>query len=317
MLHKPLISFYALANDIENALSPTPPDQINRWEKNVLKQMQAVRYCLADPQHDKELLDTVKEVCQKNNQKNHTHDEPKVIIYEHRYPNAMFFGITNTMFVSTSLLQIMDKDEVKAVIGHEDGHRTQRGKNLAVAAGVTVATLLAGSFLTKKFNHSLTSDETKYTDIRGLVQSAKHNFAESPLAISLTLGVITAAIGTIIKYPLAAFQQAMELDADKRSVETVGKPEALISALTKLTNHVAKVHDIQIPSTDPNAKDIARPIPPKPERTADEVVEGLLTSSHPPLETRATAIRKLGASKREQLNQERSNVQQAASGMTL
>lgn len=299
---------YGLANAVSNAVSPTPPNQLNDWEKKALRSMRAQGYRIASPQYDHNLLELTGNVAKKFS----LAEAPKIVVYRQEYPNAAMLSYSNTMFISTSIMEILNKDELEAVIGHELGHRKQQSKLLAAGFGGMALGLLGGSFITGKirngvehlFNDKIPNAKFLHNspNTQDFSKKTGHFLTRTPLLITLAFGFVSGLIATGVSYLMAPFKRHMEMDADKQSAEIVKKPEALISALQKLQNRARELHAKTIPATDPQLANV--PIPPNPEtpKTEAQKRDEKRLASHPDFATREKQLREIAAKQHGQLS---------------
>jgi Zn-dependent protease with chaperone function len=295
---------YGLANALQNAVAPSAPNQLTDWEKKALSGLRAQGYRIASPQYDSKLLAMTGEVAKKFNLKEH----PKVIVYRQEYPNAAMLTYSNTMFVSTSILEILNKEEMEAVIGHELGHRRQQGSLLAAGIASTLVGLVGSNYLTAKirngidhvFNEKIPSLLTN-PKAKTFSQNTGRFLTKAPLLVTIGFGIVSGLIGTGISFLTASFRRHMEMDADKQSAEVVKKPLALISALEKLQKRAREIHGKVIPATDPDQ--VAAPIPPNPiePKTDYQKWRDKQLSSHPDFTTREKQLRDMADKQRGQL----------------
>lgn len=295
---------YGLANAVQNAVSPTPPNQLTDWEKKALRGLRAQGYRIGSDRYDSRLLELTNNVATKFQLK----EMPKIVIYKQDYPNAAMLTFSNTMFISTSLMEILNKDEIEAVIGHELGHRRQQSKLLAAGAIATGVTVVLGSFFSGKIRNGVEwlfdkardnipflQREEKILGIspKKFTEKTKKFFTRVPLVIAMLYGAVAGFISKQLAYPMASFKRGMELDADKQSSDVLHKPEALISALKKLQTRSQELHNRVIPATDPGMANV--PIPPNPEtpKTAEEKEKEKKLASHPDFATRERKLREM------------------------
>lgn len=163
------------------------------------------------------LVSTVRGLAQKANV-----PMPEVAIYEGE-PNAFATGATkgsSLVAVSTGLLQLMNKKEVEAVLGHEMSH---------VANGDMVTlTLVQGVMNT--FVIFLSRLIGWVVD-----RQVMRNESDAPGAgYYVTSMVLNIALGFLAGMVVAAFSRWREYHADAGSAVLLGSPEAMIAALQRL-----------------------------------------------------------------------------------
>lgn len=137
--------------------------------------------------------------------------KPKVGIAETRIPNAFAFGRTKgdgRVCVTRGILNLLDEEELKAVLGHEISHI--RHNDMAVMTLISVIPLICyWIFISTLFGGSRDSDAG-------------------------AIGAV-ALVGYLLGQLLVLFvSRVREYYADEGSVEIGGKPHKLASALYKL-----------------------------------------------------------------------------------
>jgi STE24 endopeptidase len=137
--------------------------------------------------------------------------------------NAMVTGLGNTrrIVIGDTLLNHYTPDEIEVVVAHELGHQVHRDipKLIAVSSIVT----LGGLFIANLALHAVVSRVTLYT---GLADAA-------------TLPLVGAVLGVfgLVTLPLNnGFSRLVEHQADAYALESTGKVDAFISAMTRLAN---------------------------------------------------------------------------------
>lgn len=86
----------------------------------------------ATPEKDRELIEIVIRLCDKEGLR-----IPKRIQVSETYiPNAAYSPLTNSITVSSDILNAMPKEQVESVVGHELGHYKHRWRDLAVEFGI-------------------------------------------------------------------------------------------------------------------------------------------------------------------------------------
>ena len=148
--------------------------------------------------------------------------KPKVGIAETNIPNAFAFGRTKgdgRVCVTRGILNILDEEELKAVLGHEISHI--RHNDMAVMTLISVVPLICYWI----FISTLFGDSDSDAGIIGIV----------------------ALVGYLLGQLLVLFvSRVREYYADEGSVEIGGKPHKLASALYKLVYGSANLDKRQV-----------------------------------------------------------------------
>ncbi len=149
--------------------------------------------------------------------------KPKVGISETNIPNAFAFGRTKgdgRVCVTRGILNLLDEEELKAVLGHEISHI--RHQDMAVMTLISVVPLICyWIFISTIFSGDRDSDA-------GLIG-------------------IVALVGYLLGQLLVLFvSRVREYYADQGSVEIGGKPHKLASALYKLVYGSANLDKRQV-----------------------------------------------------------------------
>ncbi len=194
---------------------------------------------------------------------------PEVGIYPAEEINAFATGATKNsalVAVSTGLLEVMNRDEIEGVLGHEISH---------VANGDMVTmTLLQGvvnsfsMFLSRVIAYAVTMG-------RGDRESSSPSFAY--YAVRFVLDIVFMILGSML---VAAFSRYREFRADAGGAKLAGK-EKMRRALQKLQSQFDRIQPVTGSAS-------AMMISNKPTSLMDR-----LYSTHPPLEER---IRRLSES---------------------
>ena len=145
---------------------------------------------------------------------------PKVFIVESEMPNAFAIGRNakhGAIVVTTALTELLDKEEIEAVLAHELMHvkngDTLTGTGVAVLAGMLMA-LATFAFWGSIFTGFGQEDDP------------------APNLINFFVTSLVAPIAAVIIQ--LTLSQSREYAADEQSVSMYGKPYKLISALEKL-----------------------------------------------------------------------------------
>ncbi|NPA69281.1 MAG: M48 family metalloprotease [Crenarchaeota archaeon] len=157
----------------------------------------------ADPYRYRDLHNMVRELAEKSGLKK----IPKVMIARIPIPNAFAYGSPLTgprVAVTEPLLDILDKNELKAVLGHEIGHLKHRDVAMILAIGL-IPTILwnMGDMMYRLGFWSM---------IFGIGDR------DSSYAYLLLLGIVLIAIAFILSIFVLAFSRYREYYADRHSV---------------------------------------------------------------------------------------------------
>jgi heat shock protein HtpX len=192
---------------------------------------------------------------------------PEVAIYEGE-PNAFATGAFRNsalVAVSTGLLQSMNKEEVEGVLGHEITH---------VANGDMVTmTLLQGVLNTFVV---FLSRALAYVIDRMILRNEGEGPGIGYFATSLILNIVFGLLAGIV---VAWFSRRREFRADAGSVQILGSPRPMISALQRLAGMEPGQLPRQLSAFGINGGPGGL---------------GQLFASHPPIEERIAALRAVG-----------------------
>jgi len=198
---------------------------------------------------------------------------PRLYIIETAEMNAYASGIDNASYaitVTRGLLDTLSKDELEGVLAHELTHIIDRDTRLLIVTVVFVGMI---SFLAQLLWRSLRV--VSYTRGRGKQGGA------------VIFLVLIAAVVMFIGYLLAlvlrfALSRKRELLADAGSVELTKNPDALISALLKISRNP------EVPHVPTEVRQMFIENPP----SAFDL--GGLFATHPPIERRIHILEELG-----------------------
>jgi heat shock protein HtpX len=146
--------------------------------------------------------------------------KPKVFVVQNESPNAFATGRNPqhaVVAVTTGIMRILDRRELKAVIGHEMGH--VKNRDILIS---TIAATIAGAI-------SYIQTMLIWGTLLGGGRDRNNGF----------IAIIAAMVGAVAAAMLQmAISRTREFAADKSGAEYVHDPEALASALSKLHNGV-------------------------------------------------------------------------------
>ncbi len=192
--------------------------------------------------------------------------KPKVFVVQNESPNAFATGRNPqhaVVAVTTGIMRILDRRELKAVIGHEMGH--VKNRDILIS---TIAATIAGA---------ITYIQTML--IWGSLFGGRNRNGGFVAIIAAMVGALAAAMLQM------AISRTREFAADKSGAEYVHDPEALASALSKLHNgvQVRPMHE----SAGANATSSLYIV--HPFRMQGGM--GALFATHPPVEERIRRLR--------------------------
>ena len=153
---------------------------------------------------------------------------PTVYLIDDPVPNALATGFKpedSAVAITTGLREKLNRDELQAVIAHEIGHIRNGDTGYMVLMAVIVGSIL------------LLCDAFLHGSMRGMAYGARSSRGRGKAGVPLfILALLLAIIAPIFSKLLqAAVSRQREYLADATSVELMRHPEALISALTRLS----------------------------------------------------------------------------------
>lgn len=195
--------------------------------------------------------------------------KPKVAMVNSPVPNAFATGKSpksSLVAVTTGILDLLDNDELEAVIGHELSHVRSRDVLVLTLASVfsTVAWYLVrfGFF--------------------GGLQTRNRNTASSS-AIVLLVAIMTWVVSFLI---IRAISRYREFSADRGGAIMTGKPDKLASALLKISGKIKVIPPKEIENVQKlNAFFII------PALSGSSLAN--LFSTHPPVEKRVQKLKEM------------------------
>lgn len=162
--------------------------------------------------------------------------KPKVAVVNTRMPNAFATGKSHKsslVAVTTGLMDILDYDELEAVLAHELTHIKSRDVLV-----LTLASLfsIVASFLMRYalFGAMFGGGGGGYGGYGG----RSRNNAGASMLIIVVVAVVTWIISFIITRAISRYR---EFAADRGSAQMTGKPMELASALTKISGSMRQV----------------------------------------------------------------------------
>lgn len=159
---------------------------------------------------------------------------PKLYVIESPALNAYASGIntkTYAVTVTRGLLQTLNKEELEAVLGHELTHIMNRDVQLLIISVIFVGMI---SFFAEIAWRSLTRGGTR------IRSGGNRKGAGGALLIAAIILAIGYALALVIRFTLS---RKREFLADAGAVELTKNPDAMISALQKISGH-AKLEDV-------------------------------------------------------------------------
>ena len=198
--------------------------------------------------------------------------KPKVCIMEHQMPNAFAMGRSKkatTVTATTGLLQLLDHNELEAVMAHEITHVVNRD--------VMVMTLAS-------FFATLASMIMQFSFFFG-GGYGRNREQEQSLAIVMVVSVLVYAISFML---LRALSRYREFAADRGSAVLTGRPSALAAALIKISGTMERV-----PQEDLRRAEGMSAFYIIPARAKESLMN--IFSDHPTLEKRLAALERYEA----------------------
>jgi heat shock protein HtpX len=225
----------------------------------------------------KEQFPQVHEIVEKLAQRSNL-PKPKVAVVNTNMPNAFATGKSHkssVVAVTTGLLDILDYDELEAVIGHELSHVKNRD--------VMVLTLASIFSVVASFLMRYAMFGAMFGGGGGYGGDRSRNNAGVAMLIVILVAVVTWIVSFIITRAISRYR---EYAADRGSAQVTGKPMELASALTKISGSMHKVpqqHAQRFQSL--NAFFII------PAFSSNSLVN--LFSTHPPVEKRIQKLKEM------------------------
>jgi heat shock protein HtpX len=198
---------------------------------------------------------------------------PKLYIIETDVMNAYASGIDNKSYaitVTRGLLDTLNRDELEAVLAHELTHIIDRDTRLLIVTIVFVGMI---SFLAQLL----------WSSIRFAVFTRGRSRRGGGVIVLVAIAAVVMFVGYLLALVLRfALSRRRELLADAGSVELTKNPDALISALMKISQNAEVPH---VPS------EVRQMFIENPPSFFDL---GGLFATHPPIEKRIRILEQLG-----------------------
>jgi heat shock protein HtpX len=198
---------------------------------------------------------------------------PKLYIVDTDAMNAYASGIDERSYaitVTSGLLAVLNKDELEAVLAHELTHIMERDTRVLIVTIVFVGMI---SFLTQGLWRFIRI--SAFTRGRGKNQGA--------VMVFLLIAAVASFIGYLLALVLRfAISRRREYQADAGSVDLTKNPDALISALMKISQNP------DVPHVSSEVRQMFIEAPPSSFALAQ------LFDTHPPIEKRIAVLEQLG-----------------------
>jgi heat shock protein HtpX len=195
--------------------------------------------------------------------------KPKVAIVNSMVPNAFATGKSpksSLVAVTSGILDLLDDDELEAVIGHELSH--VRSRDVLVLTLASVFSMVAWYLVQFGFF--------------GGLQGRGRN-ASGGTAIVILVALITWVVSFLI---IRAISRYREYSADRNGAIMTGKPDKLASALLKISGKMGNIPTKELENVQKlNAFFII------PALSGSSIAN--LFSTHPPVEKRVQKLREM------------------------
>lgn len=195
--------------------------------------------------------------------------KPKVAMVNSNVPNAFATGKSpksSLVAVTTGLLELLDDDELEAVIGHELTH--VRSRDVLVLTLASVFSTVAWYLMQFGFY--------------GGLQTRNRNSAGSGVIV-LLVAVVTWVVSFLI---IRAISRYREYSADRGGAIMTGKPDKLATALLKISGKIKVIPPHELKNVQKlNAFFII------PALSGSSIAN--LFSSHPPVEKRVQKLKEM------------------------
>jgi heat shock protein HtpX len=241
-----------------------------QWYNSDTVAMKAMRAREVTPEQAPELHGMIDRLCALADM-----PKPRVGIADTDLPNAFATGRSphrSVVVVTTGIMRRLNAEELEGVLAHELSHVAHRDvlvMTVASSAGIVAGMLTRGA---------------QYGAIFGGNRRGGNNGMPVWLVV-LVVSMITYAVSFLLLKLLSRYR---ELSADRAGAYLTMKPEALASALQKITGEMNAIPDRDLRASQPmNAFFIAPAV--------RGVSLSTLTSTHPTLEQRLEQLAKIRA----------------------
>jgi heat shock protein HtpX len=242
-----------------------------QWYKSDTVAMKAMGAREVSPEQAPELHTMIDRLCALADM-----PKPRVGIADTDLPNAFATGRSpqrSVVVVTTGILKRLNAEELEGVLAHELSHVAHRDvlvMTFASSAGILAGMLTRGA---------------QYGAIFGGGRRDTNNGGLPVWLVVLLASLVTYAVSFVLLKLLSRYR---ELSADRAGAYLTMKPEALASALQKITGEINTIPDRDLRATQSmNAFFIAPAVRGVSLRT--------LTSTHPTLEQRLEQLAKVRA----------------------
>ncbi|MGN6780748.1 MAG: zinc metalloprotease HtpX [Marmoricola sp.] len=241
-----------------------------QWAQSDTVAMKAMRAREVSPQEAPELHGMVERLCALADM-----PKPRVGVTDTDLPNAFATGRSpdrSVVVVTTGILRRLDAEELEGVLAHELSHVAHRDvlvMTVASSAGIVAGMLTRGA---------------QYGAWFGGGRRDNNNSGGLPIwLVVLIVSLVTYAVSFLLLKLLSRYR---ELSADRSGAYLTMKPQALASALQKLTGEMNRIPDRDLRSAQGlNALFFAPALNGVSLRT--------LTSTHPSLEQRLEQLARI------------------------
>jgi heat shock protein HtpX len=242
-----------------------------QWYKSDSVAMRAMRAREVSPQEAPELHGMVERLCALADM-----PKPRVGVADTDLPNAFATGRSpdrSVVVVTTGILRRLDAEELEGVLAHELSHVAHRDvlvMTVASSAGIVAGMLTRGAQYGAWFGGG----------------RRNNNSGGLPIwLVVLLVSLVTYAISFLLLKLLSRYR---ELSADRSGAYLTMKPQALASALQKLTGEMNQIPNRDLRSAQPMNAFFFAP-------AVNGVSLSTLTATHPSLEQRLEQLARIQA----------------------